>query len=90
MKEFTRSFLTTSDRETALTFVSLLAAAYAWIITENLFIGIAVGIAMHAIQVIAYEYLATRYDWKRLEIADAFRAHVLPSLLRIISKMQRA
>lgn len=90
MKEFAKNFLETSDRETALTFVSLLAASYAWITTEELLLGIAVGIAMHAMQVVAYEYLATRYKWKRLEIADMFRAEVLPHLMRLRSKTQNA
>lgn len=90
MSKFSKEFLAASDRETILTFVSLLAASYAWIVAEELFLGIAMGIAMHAIQVAAYEYLAQRHDWKRLIIADAFRAHVLPHLLRVISKVQRA
>lgn len=90
MKGFITNFFESWDRETSLTFVSLIVAAYAWIVAEEIVLGIAMGIAMHAIQVSAYEYLAARYGWKRLAIADAFRAHVLPSLLRIISKAQRA
>jgi hypothetical protein len=90
MSKFSKEFLAASDRETVITFVSLLAASYAWIVAEELFLGIAIGIAMHAIQVAAYEYLAARNGWKRLHVADAFRAHVLPHLLRIISKAQRA
>jgi hypothetical protein len=90
MKAFAQNFFETWDRETSLTFASLIVAAYAWIVAEEIVLGIAMGIAMHAIQVSAYEYLAARNDWKRLAIADAFRAHILPSLLRIISKAQRA
>lgn len=90
MKEFAQEFLNASDRETALTFVSLLAAAYAWIVAEELFLGIAMGIAMHAIQVIAYEYLAERKGWKSLEVTNAFRAYVLPRLRQVLSKVQRA
>lgn len=90
MKEFAQDFLKVSDRETALTFASLVVAAYAWIITEKLFIGIITGIAMHAIQIIAYEYLAARYGWKSLDVTRAFRTHLLPRLQYVLSKMQRA
>lgn len=90
MKEFAQDFLSASDRETALTFVSLLAAAYAWIVAEELFLGIAMGLAMHAIQVTAYEYLARRNGWKGLEVTKAFCAYALPHLRQILAKVQRA
>jgi hypothetical protein len=90
MKEFAQDFFNASDRETAITFVSLLAAAYAWIVAEELFLGIGMGLAMHAIQVTAYEYLAQRFGWKRLEVAIAFRKHILPRLLELRSMRQRA
>lgn len=90
MKEFAQDFLSASDRETALTFVSLLAAAYAWIVAEELFLGIAMGIAMHAILVSGYEYLAIRNGWKSLEVTKAFYAHVLPHLRQLLARIQRA
>ena len=90
LKEFAQEFLNASDRETALTFVSLLAAAYAWIVAEELFLGIAMGLAMHAIQVVAYEYLAERKGWKSLEVTKAFRTHALPRFRYILAKVQRA
>lgn len=90
MKTFIAESFASSDRETILTFVSLLAAAYAWIIAEELFLGIAMGVAMHAMQVTAYEYLAARYNWKRLATANAFRRHLLPRLHDMLSKVQRA
>lgn len=90
MKKFINEVFASSDRETALMFVSLLAAAYAWIIAEELFLGIAMGIAMHAMQVAAYEFLAARNKWKSLSTAKAFRTHILPRLEYVLSKVQRA
>lgn len=90
MKEFANDFLSASDRETALTFVSLIVAAYGVVVIENLAIAIAMGIAMHAIQVVAYEYLAERKGWKSLEATHAFRTYALPYLRQILAKVQRA
>lgn len=90
MKAFIKSFLESWDRETTLTFVSLVVASYAWITSEKLIVAAAVGIAMHAIQVVAYEYLAMSFNWKRLEIADFARTHVPSRLLRLLSKTQNA
>lgn len=80
----------TWDRETTLTFVSMIVAAYAWIITEKLLIGIAVGISMHALLVIAYELCAARFSWPSLSIADFFYTEVRPRVLGLFSKTQRA
>ncbi|OGG60825.1 hypothetical protein A2765_01820 [Candidatus Kaiserbacteria bacterium RIFCSPHIGHO2_01_FULL_56_24] len=93
IKEFSRDFVASWDRETTLIFASMLVASYAWIVTERIFLGMAVGIAMHAIEVTAYEILAARFSWKRLSIADAFRTHVLPRityLASLFSSRQRA
>lgn len=90
MSKFSKDFLAASDRETILTFVSLLAAAYAWIVAEELFLGVAMGLAMHAILVGAYEYLAARKKWKSLEVTHAFRTHVLPHLRQLLARVQRA
>jgi hypothetical protein len=93
IKEFTREFIAVSDRETSITFVSMLVASYAWIVSERLMIGFAVGIAMHAIQMIAYEILARRFGWQHLGLAEAFYTHVLPRarhLASLFSPRQRA
>ncbi len=94
MKAFITSFIEASDRETALSLVSMIVASYAWIITEKLPVGIAVGIAMHALLVIGYEALANRFSWPPLTYATAFRARALPYIQRITSriasKVQRA
>lgn len=90
MSKFSKDFLAASDRETLITFVSLIAAAYAWIVAEELFLGVAMGLAMHAIQVVAYEYVALRKGWKGLEVTRAFRTHVLPHLRQVLARVQRA
>ncbi|OHB20131.1 MAG: hypothetical protein A2854_04940 [Parcubacteria group bacterium RIFCSPHIGHO2_01_FULL_56_18] len=90
MKAFAQNFFETWDRETTLTFVSLVVASYAWIVAEELFLGIAMGIAMHAIQVVAYEFLAARFGWTNLDIADFARTHALPRIMHFVSKTQRA
>lgn len=90
IKEFSRDFVASWDRETTLIFTSMLVASYAWIVTERLFLGLAVGIAMHAIEVIAYEILAARFSWKHLGLANTFYTHVLPHLRHLFSPRQRA
>jgi len=86
MKEQLKSW----NRETTLAFVSMMVASYAWIVMEKFLVAVAIGIAMHAIQVLVYEFLARRFGWEQLEIAQAFHKHVFPRFVRLFSKTQRA
>ena len=88
--EYMKEQFRTWDRETSLTFISMIVAAYAFVVMEKPLVGIAMGIAMHAIQVAAYEFVAPRFGWKPLEITIAFNRHVAPHLARVISRFQRA
>src|SRR3989344_2421248 len=85
MKEQLKSW----NRETTLAFVSMMVASYAWIVMEKFLVAVAIGIAMHAIQVLVYEFLARRFGWEQLEIAQAFHKHVFPRFVRLFSKTQR-
>ena len=75
------------NRDTTLVFMSMLVASYAWIATERLFIGIPVGIAMHALTTLVYEALAYRFGWRHLSYVEDF---VLPFLARFFRNAQSA
>lgn len=86
MKEYFSAW----DRETSLMFMSMIVGAYAWVMTERIVIGLAVGLAMYAIEVIAYQALASRFSWHDLEITTAFNTHLAPRIHTLLSKTQRA
>lgn len=85
-----KEYFSTWDRETSLMFTSMIVGAYAWVMTERIFIGIAVGLAMYAIEVVVYQLLASRFGWRDVESAILFNRHVVPRFARLFSKTQRA
>lgn len=85
-----KEYFSTWDRETSLMFMSMVVGAYAWIMTERIFIGIAVGLAMYAIEVVAYQLAASRFLWRDVEAAILFNQHILPHFSRLFSKALRA
>ncbi|MFZ2555545.1 MAG: hypothetical protein WAZ27_01060 [Minisyncoccia bacterium] len=85
-----KEYFGTWDRETTLMFMSMVVGAYAWVMTERIFIGVAVGLAMYAIEVIAYQFLASRLGWRDVEAALLFDQHIAPRISRLLSKTQRA
>lgn len=78
------------DRETALMFMSMIVASYAWIATERLLIGIAVGIAMETILVSIYQSFAYKFGWQNLTFVDFLQEKFVPILIRLFSKTQSA
>lgn len=85
-----KEYFTDWDRDTSLMFMSMLVGAYAWVMTERLMIGIAVGFAMYAIEVVVYQFLASRLSWRNVEAVTWLNQHVIPRLARLFSRTQRA
>ncbi len=67
------------NRETALTFLSLVIASASWISTEHFLMSVAVGLAAHSLFILMYEVCGHRYGWAPLPVTRTLvRDVVLP------------